>query len=374
MAVINTTNIQSILASMTKNWNEARLEGQLKTDSLFRVGTFYPWVGMRVFVGCVQPFLGIFYLIFSMIILYIFVKEKMTGFVHCLLILSNVLTNLPNVVLAPINFVFFNFSNIDAPTPYPWCAVFAAVEDHIRPMLHATSIHLKILLAVNRLCSVYYPFQTLIWFTKKRSFVYSVLTCVISLSVGALLNFTYQRLSVVPFVDDIWGNRNVQGYDCCFYSKLYNEHVLDLDLLLPLIFSLVVILGVLILVVCDILLIVKISMVKSARKKLTESRSPQMNSVEKRMDLLSAVSTWIISAVVVTEIPGLIAQIIGLEHTVRFLVSGADSIDAFGPLYRFAWMVHLIGNKALSPLDLVIFVAMSEKTRKAIKTRLCRCK
>ena len=375
MPEINTTNIQSILRSLQKNWDDALLEGKLKTDAMIRVSNIHAWDGLRFIHGFAQPILGFFYLAFSIFVLFIFIKENMTGFVHCLLILSNFFTNLPNVLSAPVNFIFFNFANIEAPMPYPWCYIYVIVEQSLRPIFHATAIHLKILLAINRLCSVYYPFQTSIWFTKKRSFLYSFLTCFVSLSIGASLTFTFKRVSVVSYVDDIWGNGNIEGYDCCSeYSVQYSGNVLELYVLMPVIFSVSMILAVLVLIVCNFLLIVKIGIVKAERRKLKESRSPQMDSVENRMDLLSKVSSWILSAVIVTEMPSLVAQIMGLEHSFRIITYGTESINAKGSFYFFTRMVHLIATISLSPMDLVIFVLLSDKTRKAMKERLCGCK
>ena len=371
----NASDINSVLQWLENNWNEARIQGEAITSSLFQISVIYPQALVRIFIGLLQPIVGICCLCFSFFILYIFIREKMTGFVHCLLIASNVFGNLSNVLSAPINIFMFNISNINVPAPFPWCFLYYGNEFLLRPTLHVTSLYLKLLLAINRVCCVFLPFHTTFWFTKKRNIVYGLSTCFGALAIGASLNFTYKRITIMPHFDDIWGIQKVQEYEACsILPSFYDGNNLAPQVLLPLLFSVVTISGILALIICNAFLVVKIALIKVSRKSLGEIRSKQMKSAEKRINLLSRVSLWIISATVVTEIPSLIALVMGLEHQARLMIHGVEGIDEKGTLYETLQLIHLIATVILTSLDLVIFVVMSNKTKAAIRKRFCKVK
>ena len=252
----NASDINSVLQWLDNNWNEARIRGQEIEDSLFQISLVYPQAPVRVFIGLIQPILGICCLFFSMFILFIFLREKMTGFVHCLLIASNIFSNLSSVLSAPINVVIFNVLSIYAPAPFPWCLLHYGNDFLLRPTFHVTSLYLKLLLAINRLCSVFTPFKTRIWFTKKRNIMYGFTTCFLSLAIGGSLNFAYDRIKILRHVhiDD----NTVQEYDACsILPASYGGQNLTPQVILPLLFTLFTIFGILGLVICNILLVVK---------------------------------------------------------------------------------------------------------------------
>ena len=93
------------------------------------------------------------------------------------------------VITAPINAVFFNFVDENVPIPYPWCYLYVTFGTSISPIAEITALYLKVLFEINRVCSVYRPFDTKIWFTKRRSIMHCLLTCGVCVTIGSVLHF-----------------------------------------------------------------------------------------------------------------------------------------------------------------------------------------
>ena len=366
-------DVQSILRSLEEQWDRARIQGDFKIDALFRVSAFYPNKEQRLFLGIVGPTFAICYLIVSVFVIRIFIKEKMTKFVHILLILSNIIMNLPNILSVPVNIVIFNFSNIDVPVPTPWCSMFFIMTFAISPILNTTAIYLKVLLAINRFCSVYYPLQSKLWFTKKRNCRYILGMCFSIISIGILMHFTFEQFAVLPYVGDIWGRGIVEEFDACSIIPYeYTGNDVSLPVLLPTLFGLINVVGVGLLIALNIFLIIKIRLFMTLPSVLLDGRSPTMKEADRRLNLLNRVLVWVMAAVIVTEIPVLCSRIWALQRSFRLLIHGQDSIDE-GKTFRMFEMIRFVVITVFAPLDVLVFVVLSKKLRKATRKTICSC-
>ena len=147
----------------------------------------------------VQLPLGVLYLVSALFLLYVFLKENTAGFVQCILILSNIIVILQMVIAAPLMLVFFGIADHTVPIPYPWCSMLIFIEAHFKSTTRITSLYLKLLLALNRVCSVCYPFKMRIWFTRRRCATYCFVVITICVAAGILTNFTYERFILKPY-------------------------------------------------------------------------------------------------------------------------------------------------------------------------------
>ena len=356
---------------------EQQFQGRQEASKLLTVSTIYPTSSLY-FVAYVQPPLNFMYLIFAIFIVFIFIRNNMICFVTVVLVLSNLISIIPMVLTSPFNIVFFILMDKDIPMPFPWCYIFFHLDSSIKAMASSTSLCLKIILGINRVCSVYWPFQTKIWFNKRRCIIYCVATCSVCITVSVLLNFSYQQLIVKPHFDDLWGSMTT--YDACSMAPSLSQgdqglpiHVYVSNLFLVSFY----IFGMLCLVVCNIMLILKFRKINLQRKKLSEGRTKHQKDTDARIYLLNTISKWVITAAIFTEIPSLISKSLSLYGFIHIAYYGADEATMNIGIHKVSQHVILlffyVEQVILAPLDLFVFVILSKKARNAIKSCLCSC-
>ena len=315
----------------------------------------------------VQLPLSVLYLVFALFLLYVFLKENIVGFVQCILILSNIIVIIQMVVTAPFLLVFFGIGDHSVPIPYPWCTTLIFLEAHIKSITRITSLYLKLLLAINRVCSLYYPFKMRIWFTKKKCAIYCFAVIAACVTAGVLTNFTYERFTYKPYFGELWGR--FQTYTACSLAPSEYKNYMDSNFILHGGELFLTIAGIICIGVCNALVFKRIMKTKSQRLALAIVQSTYTKDVENRMSLLNRISLWVLVTCLVCEIPFLISNIFNLyDYIVIIREAGGDN------LRPYVDGLVVIQYVLLTPLDLVIFVAMSKKTRDAMKKRLCAWK
>ena len=367
------------LKDFEKKWFAKKFEDDLETSKLLTVDRIHPIPWSRYFIGYVQPPLSFLYLGFSLFILYIFVKNNMTGFVNNIILLSNLISITPMVLAAPLIAVFFNFVGHDVPLPYPWCYMYVVLDTSVKSTAHTTSLYLKLLLVINRLCSVYRPFDTRIWFTKKRSIIYCLVTIMSCIVAGTLLNFTYEKVIIKPAFDDLWGK--IRSYNACSMnpSLIHGDQKVIATTVILLLLNII---GLVCTLVCDIFFIIKLRQINLRRKNLTEGQTKCEKQTDSRINLVNTISKWVITASIVNEIPSLVNKALSLYGMLNFARHGSEIVDEENDIsmvgLNSVGQTHLIvfyyiDIVILAPLDLIIFVVKSKKTKDAIKRNICRC-
>ena len=317
----------------------------------------------------VQPPLSFLYLFILVFLSFVLVKEKMMGFVQVILLLSNGVVIIQLVVAAPLLFVFFGLFDRAVPIPYPWCAMIIVIESNVKNIVRLTAIYLKVLLAVNRVCSVYYPFKYKIWFTKKRCAIYCLFTLAVSSTIGVSINFTFQRFTKKSYFDEIWGT--FQTYDTCSIAPSEFEGSVDAMVFISHFVELTLsVFGLLGIGVCNFLLIKRLIKTKLERKALRGAESQYEKAMDARMDLLNRMSIWVLLSSFLCEIPTLVTYAFNVYDDVLVLVLNNIMEDKHR-VYLHA--IHTVQYVLMTPLDLAIYIIMSKKTRKAIKRRLRMC-
>ena len=177
---------------LAERWHTARHEGDLLILQMLRISYFMSSDVLVYFTCYAQlPLLAI-YVIAFIIVVYIFIKEKMMAFLNILLIVSNILEIVPLLILTPITSVFLLFAKKDVPVPSPWCNILILTNNSIYHILNTIAINFKILLAINRICGVYFPLKFHIWFSRKRCAIYSFVALALGGCIGC--NTKYRRL------------------------------------------------------------------------------------------------------------------------------------------------------------------------------------
>ena len=376
---MNNSWVNDYFKDFKKKWFAKKFADELEMSKLLTVDRMHPIPWSRFFIGHVQPPLSLLYLGFSLFILYIFVKNNMTGFVNNVIILSNLIVITPMVLTAPLIAVFFNSVGHDIPLPYPWCSMYVILDTSVKSTAHTTSLYLKLLLVINRLCSVYRPFDTRIWFTKKRSIVYCLVTIMSCIVAGILLNFTYEKIIIKPAFDDLWGK--IRNYNACSMdpSLIHGDQSVISTTVVILLLNIV---GLGSLLVCDIFFIIKLRQINSRRKNLAEGRTKCEKQTDSRINMVNTISAWVITASIVNEIPSLVNKALSLYGMLNFARHGSEIVDEENDVSMIGLnsegQTHLIifyyiDIVILAPLDLIIFVIKSKKTKDAIRSIICRC-
>ena len=369
---MNLSEVEKRFTNFQKKWFEAKHKEDVEISKLLTVDYFHPTSWSRSFVAYVQPPLTALYVAFSICVLYVLIKNNMICFVNFVIILSNVIVLVPMVLAAPLIVVFFIFVDNTVPIPHPWCYIFMHLETSIKSIANTTALSLKILLGVNRVCSVYRPFETKIWFTKRKCIIYCLITCIVCITVSSLLNFTYERVTVKPNFDNIWGK--IRNYDACSLDpSITTENKTTAIYVSNVILVLLNIFGLVAMVACNVLLVIKLRRIKARRKNMTQIQK----ETDSRINLLNKIAVWVITASVITEIPSFISKVIGLIGLLHFAYHGSDSsfgvMGAHDMSQMSFYVFYYIDLVIFAPLDLLIFVMLSAKTKEAMKRSLC-CK
>ena len=312
-----------------------------------------------------QPPLSAFYLVLLLLLLYVLVKEKLIGFVQVILFLSNGVVVIQMTIASPLLLVIFGFFDHDVPIPYPWCAMLIIIEAHVKNIVRLTALYLKLLLAINRVCSVYYPFKYRIWFTKKKSAIYCAFVVAVCATVGVSMNFSFERFTLKPYFDDIWGQ--FQTYDACsmapseignnLKTMVFISHFIDLLLNL---------IGMIGIAVCNVLIIKRLVKTKLKNRDLRGIESTYEQTTDARMSLINRISMWVLLSCIICELPIVATYVLNLYDDILLIQRNREDKHR-----QYIHTIHVIEYVLLTPLDMVIFVIMSKKTRKAIKQRLC---
>ena len=365
---------QADLMEIARKWYDKKYEGEARISELYSISQLFSDTVQWNYTAYAQPPLTIIYLFIVIFIFYIFVKEKMLGFVNVLLILSNIFEVIPPLLELPINVVFFHFSNIEVPMPYPWCHVYLTINDSLGHVVHAVTVNLKILLAVNRICSIYYPFQYTAWFTTRRCTIYTAIAISVGVVTSSLLNFTYDKIERKIHIDDVWGTGLVDDYEACslrpfFLQRQYGNSALIITKTIQLFINII---SIIILLVCDIFLMIKLRKIRQRRKALSESRPKCTKEADDRLDLLNKVSVWVIWVMIISEIPMMIVQVYTVV-VLLFLITESMESDLVNATQNSAMSVPALLVSVLTHADIVVFAILSDKIRSRIKKICCCC-
>ena len=364
------------LQEIAKKWYDKKMEGDYKIAVLFRISTLLSNGMQLIFYSYLQPPLTVCSIIIIAFLTYIFVKEKMLGFVNVLLVLSNFLQAIPALTLVPVHVVFYYFADSTVPMPYPWCYIFLLADESMNHLAHAIALNLKILLALNRICSVYYPFQYSFWFTTKRCSIYLFVVVAVGATTGTLLNFTFEKIKMLEHVDDVWGTGRVQWYNACSIESNFLDKGMDNNtaFITKIIQVLVNIVCIIILFACDIFLIVKIRKRRKQRDALSEGRSAVRKEADKKLDLLNKVSVWVLWVVIISEMPQMVVNIYAIYTLVLWRTSGVDSYDINSISNNLMSSIALLITAVLTPADMIVFAVLSEKIKSRLKKIFCWCR
>ena len=362
---MNFTDFHKKFMDMQEQWLEQMLEYNQNTMLLLS-GKMLKHSHFTTFLQVyVQLPLSITYMGFVLFLLYVFIKEKIAGFVQIILLLTNIIVIAQMVVVAPLLLVFLGIVDENLPIPHPWCSMLIVLEAHVKTIVRTTSLYLTLLLAINRFCTIYFPFKAKMWFTRRRCIIHCLIVVAVCVVVGVLMTSTFRRFTLQPYFDEIW-NR-FQTYDACSVAPSVSTGTwTDQNMLSHFGELLLCLIGILGIGTCNILVITHLVKTKSKRMALIETQSQY--ETESRMSLLNRISIWVLLSCIICEIPSLVLYAFNFYDKVYLLTGGTD--DDHRPYIEGIAVIQYV---LLTPLDLVIFIALSKKARKAIKRRMCHC-
>ena len=371
---MNLSRGQLLFEEMRKRWYTRKLQDEFEMTHYFRVNGSCLFVSPSkfTFIAWIQPPLSLIYLLFLIFVIYIFAKEKMFGFLQGIIVFANALTVIPMSITAPIIIVFFNFANLSEPMPYPWCYMYLVLDVTLPKTTRMVVLYLKILLSINRVCSVYYPFQTRRWFTKKRIILYCVVVFSLSLASSSYVYFN-PYVIVEAYFGAVWPDGDISTYHVCSTKTYKFTGTNSENFILRAIELAINIIGFILLLVFNVIFVIKLKKRQKERRILTNNViSEHTKKTENRIDRMNKISGYILYGIVFIEIPRFINEIITLQYYARILVNELTNTEK---KYTEAekcidnildLLVRIIITCTLS-LDLIIFLVMSTKMKKAIK-------
>ena len=363
------------LMKLAERWHTARHEGDLLILQMLRISYFMSSDVLVYFTCYVQIPLIAIYVIALTIVVYIFIKEKMMAFLNILLVVSNILEIVPFLIMTPITAVFLLFAKKDVPVPSPWCNILLLTNNSIYHILHTIAINLKILLAINRICGVYFPLKFQIWFSRKRCAIYSFVAFALGGCIGAMLNIGGYTIVERAHLDDIWGDGYLEAYRACFLDSSYVDrtNANPVNVITRVAQIAVSIIFIIILIVCDIFLVVKLRQQQRQRDAI-QTRSTTTMATENRINLLNRVCMWVLLVMIISALPQTLLRSYNLYVLVQLGVGGTFSYDTDQHGHQVMETITIITTTVLTPLDLFVFFSLSNKAKSRLKKACCFCK
>ena len=350
------TSSEDVLLQIAKQWLISKNKGDIVLQQLFRLSYYVVDDVLIFFNSYIQMPLLCIYVIAFVFVFYIFIKEDMLAFINVLLVLSNILDIAPLLFISPITMTFFLFAKEDLPIPTPWCNILILTNDSIFHILHTISMNLKIVLALNRICGVYFPLKFKIWFSKKRCVIYTFVAFAIGGGIGLVLNLTSRTVKEHVHLDDVWGDGYLEPYRACSTTSSYvdQDNANPILIITRLIQFAVNIFFIIILIVVDIFLVVKLRQQQRQREKI-QTRSATTMATENRINLLNRVCMWVLLVMIISALPQAVLRSYSLYVIVNLGVLGADGYDTDQRGHAMIEVVTYIMTVILTPLDLFVF-------------------
>ena len=374
---MNLSRGQQLFEEMRKKWFQNKVIDMTNMAYYFKVNGSCPISPTNfIFIGYVQPPISLIYLLFLIFTIYIFAKEKMFGFLQVIIVLSNILIVIPLFLVAPIIVVFFHFADISEPMPYPWCSMYMMLDITVPKTTRTVVLYLKILLSINRVCSVYYPFQTMRWFTKRKIALYCILVLALCFSTSGYVYFNTLP-AVEPYFGTVWPNGDIATYYACSLRP-FEFHGSDRvhTVILPFIDSAVNVMGFILLIVFNVIFIIKLKKKQKERRILKGEVIPKhTKKTENRIDRMNTISGYILYVLVFIEIPRFIKEIISFQEFARVdeIMNRKTYSETSQCVDNIIDILERIVMTCTLSLDLIIFLAISTKMKNAIKQRICAC-
>ena len=276
----------------------------------------------------------------------------------------------------PIIIVFFHFADISEPMPYPWCYMYMMLDITVPQTTRTVVLYLKILLSINRVCSVYYPFQTMRWFTRKKIVLYCILVIALCVSTSGYVYFNTLP-AVEPYFGAVWPNGDVSTYYVCSLRPFeFQGSDRVHTVILPFINSGVNVIGFILLIVFNVLFIVKLKKKQKKRRILQGEVIPKhTKKTENRMDRMNTISGYILYVLVFIEIPRFLKEINNFQIHARAdeIMSRETHSETEQCVDNIIDILQRIVVTCTLSFDLIIFLAISKKMKNAIKQRICAC-
>ena len=298
---------------MTENWYQSKMRYEIERSYLWNVESFLS-ADVFFFLAWIQPPISVLYLAFVLFIIYIFNKEKIFGFFHVVLVISNLLLIVPIVSKVPLILVFFYFGNLSEPMPFPWCYILHVQDNELMSITRTIALYLKVLLAINRVCCIAYPFQANLWFSKSRRRSYIIATLGISGALSCFLNFAHANMSVEEYYGEMWRDGEYSSYKACSMKpSIYRDDPASMVFLTPVLNIVLNAVGFAILFVLNVWFMVHLRRASKKRKDMMgKVQNKLIKKNEKRLNRMNKIAAYILTVVVFSEIPRFINEIMAL--------------------------------------------------------------
>lgn len=312
------------------------------------------------FVGPVFAFLAS---VINILMITAFIKRRLFTSTHIILMtigLSDLLTVLPP---STIWMYFYGILQYKYYLPYDWCRVWHDFCETSPSMFHTISVWATVLLAIQRIIIVAFPFKAKVWCSRKLTFVGIGASVLISVGTFCVAFFEFSYVSIPVPKENA---KHEIMYACgVTVPSFIGETLLDLMHYIGIRQWVRVIVNTLIPFV--ILLVIEISLIIVIRVRGSQRKKMNVKSDKLRQNdrLLTKVTTWCVWLFILIEIPGMLGIIFDCIY-LNFNISVV-------PDYVIRVMAVVINLLliATSNINFIVFSCMSTEFREFLKALYC---
>ena len=304
----------------------------------------------RAVFGFVSPPLTFVYVTINILMIVIFRIGRFNSPTHMVLMAMAVADTVYGMSKLVPNMHFYSLGNNKDYVPYGWCWPHFFFTSVIPRIAHTTSLNCTVLLAFLRYVFVKFPFKAKIIFSKRNTMISIICMPFVSLLPYILFIYDHSTLYGQNVQSLIYPNQTV--YACAIgyyrlggYTVLWSENVLSR------------IVPITCLLFLDVMLIVELYRTTARIQQTYKSAKPSASRRQKNRQI-TLMTTMVVVSVLVTEVPGLIAQL-------TILYTATACKECAMKIYT---VIFHLSISLLYPSNFLIYCFITAKVRQIFKS------
>ncbi|CAC5406078.1 unnamed protein product [Mytilus coruscus] len=300
---------------------------------------------LYIYYGKILPIISTFVILINVLLIITLIKGKFRKSTHAIMIAIATADSLTGFVSLPFNMYIFSLEKKTDHLTKAWCYIYEYMQKFLPEILHVSSLHLTVGLAIERFIVVAFPLKAHRKCKFKYGIIFSMIIFVVSIccQVDLFILVEFDQISLHLKRN----NKTIKG---CLRSQKVRS---DLEYTLRIVF--------LVFIPCLILIIFTVLLLRSSKKIQQWRLAHCLKSQARRLQRMDQAVILMMIFIVVTEIIVQTSIIISRLYEIRFTTSNLELVG-----------IGYIILQITCPINFSILCFLNTQFRDVFKKTFCR--
>lgn len=301
---------------------------------------------LSIYYGKILPIISTFVILINVLLIITLIKGKFRKSTHAIMIAIAIVDSMTGFVSLPFNMYIFGLEKKTDYLTITWCYIYEYLQKFLPEILHVSSLHLTVGLAIERFIVVAFPLKAHMKCKFKYGIIFSMIIFVVSICCQVDL-FTLIKFDQIS----LYRKRTNKTINGCLRSQKVRSH---LEYTLRIAF--------LVFIPCFLLIIFTVLLLRSSKKIQKWRLAHCLKSQARRLQRMDQAVILMMISIVFTEIIVQTSVIISRLYQIRFSTTHLEHVG-----------ICYIILQITCPINFTILCFLNTQFRDVFKKTFCRC-